>query len=111
MEIENGAIRDVLGRYRNAFNTLDSKAAQQVWPSVNQRTLERAFGQLLEQNVSFDTCTIHVNAVLAQANCSGTTRFVPRVGKRSGQVEPRQWSFSLRKADSGAWQIQEVQTR
>ena len=108
---ESGAIRDVLGRYRSAFNTLDSKAARQVWPSVDQRTLDKAFGQLQEQSVSFDRCTIDVKGVLAEASCSGTTRFVPRVGSRSPQVEPRQWSFSLRKAYDGGWQIQEVQAR
>ena len=108
---DSGAIRDVLGRYRSAFNTLDAKAAQQVWPSVNERTLDRAFGQLEQQNVSFDTCIIYVKGVLAEANCRGTTRFVTRVGNRSTQVESREWSFSLRKANSGGWLIQEVQTR
>jgi hypothetical protein len=101
----------VLGRYRSAFNALDAKAAQQVWPTVNERTLDRAFGQLQEQNVSFDRCTIDVKGVLAQANCSGTTRFVPRVGSRSQQVESRQWNFSLRKGYGGGWVIQEVQAR
>jgi hypothetical protein len=110
-DADNGAIRDVLGRYRSAFNTLDAKAAQQVWPSVNERTLDRAFGQLEQQNVSFDTCAILVKGALAKANCRGTTRFVPRVGSRSAQVEPRQWSFSLRKANSGGWLIQEVQAQ
>ena len=110
-DVDSGAIRDVLGRYRSAFNALDAKAAQQVWPSVDERTLDRAFGQLEEQNVSFDRCTIDVKGVLAEASCSGTTRFVPRVGNRSPQVEPRRWSFSLRKAYSGGWQIQEVRAR
>jgi hypothetical protein len=110
-EVESGAIRDVLGRYRSAFNTLDSRAARQVWPSVDERTLDRAFGQLREQNVSFARCTIDVKGVLAEASCSGTTRFVPRVGNHSPQVESRRWSFSLRKAYDGGWQIQEVQAR
>jgi hypothetical protein len=109
--VESGAIRDVLGRYRSAFNSLDTQAAVQVWPTVNQRTLDRAFGQLQEQNVSFDRCTIDVKGALAQASCSGTTRFVPRVGSRSPQVEPRQWNFSLRKGSAGTWLIQEVEAR
>jgi hypothetical protein len=108
--VDNSAIRDVLGRYRSAFNTLDAKAAHQVWPTVNERTLDRAFGQLQHQNVSFDRCTIAVKGVMAEANCNGTTRFVPRVGSRAEQIESRQWNFSLRKANSG-WQIQEVQAR
>lgn len=110
-DVDNSAIRDVLGRYRSAFNALDAKAAHQVWPTVNERSLDRAFGQLQQQNVSFDRCTIAVKGVIAQANCNGTTRFVPRVGNRSEQVEARQWNFSLRKAYSGGWVIQEVQAR
>ena len=109
--MDNTAIRDVLGRYRSAFNTLDARAAHQVWPTVNQRTLDRAFGQLQQQNVSFDRCTIAVKGVIAEANCNGTTRFVPRVGSRSEQIESRQWNFSLRKAYSGGWVIQEVEAR
>jgi hypothetical protein len=77
---------------------------------VNERTLNRAFGQLEQQDVSFDKCSIDVKGVSAQANCSGSTRFVPRVGNRSAQVVPREWNFSLRKA-AGGWQIQEVQAR
>ena len=37
--------------------------------------------------------------------------YVPRVGNRSEQIEARQWNFSLRKAYSGGWVIQEVQAR
>ena len=111
VEVERGAIRDVLGRYRNAFNSLDATAAHQVWPTVNQRTLDRAFGQLREQDISFDACSIDVNGVAAQANCTGLARFVPKVGKGSQQVESRQWNFSLRKNSSGGWLIQEVQAR
>ena len=111
-DVDNSAIRDVLGRYRSAFNTLDARAAHQVWPTVNQRTLDRAFGQLQQQNVSFDRCTIAVKGVMAEANCNGTTRFVPRVGSRSEQIESRQWNFSLRRANSsGGWVIQEVEAR
>jgi len=104
-------IRSVLGRYRTAFNKLDSKAAQQVWPTVNERTLDRAFGQLVEQNLAFDSCTVNVKGVIAQADCRGSTRFVPKVGSRSAQVEPRRWSFSLRKEYSGEWVIQDVKAR
>jgi len=110
VDVDRSAIRDVLGRYRTAFNKLDAGAARQVWPTVNERTLTKAFEQLEEQNVSFDDCTIGVTGGRAEANCRGTTRFVPRVGSRSAQTEPRQWSFSLRKGTAG-WLIQEVQAR
>lgn len=111
VDVDNAAIRDVLGRYRTAFNALDAGAAQAVWPTVNYGTLDRAFGQLQEQNLSFDKCTIAVKGALAQANCSGTTRFVPRVGSRSVQTAQRQWSFQLRKGDRGGWLIQNVEAR
>lgn len=48
---------------------------------------------------------------MAEASCNGTTRFVPRVGSRSEQAEPRQWNFNLRKAYNGGWVIQEVEAR
>lgn len=111
VDVDSGAIRDVLGFYRKAFNELDAVAVQQVWPTVNQRTLDRAFGQLQEQNLSFDKCTIAVKSVLADANCSGTTRFVPRIGSRAAQSEQRQWSFRLRKTDQGQWLIQNLEAR
>ena len=109
IEADN-AIRDVLGRYRTAFNVLDARAASDVWPTLDQRTLNRAFAQLSEQKVSFDKCAIDVNGVLAQARCTGTIRFVPKIGSRTAQVEPRRWDFSLRKAYSG-WVIHEVKAR
>jgi hypothetical protein len=82
-----------------------------VWPTVNPRSLDRAFGQLQEQDVSFDKCTIDVKDVIAAASCNGRTRFVPKVGNRSAQVESRQWNFILRRTPGGGWQIQEVQAR
>ena len=111
IDAETGAIHNVLGRYRSALSALDSKAVQQVWPTVNQRTLVRAFGQVQEQDVTFVSCAIDVKGGLAQALCVGTTNFVPKVGKRSSQFGPSQWNVSLRKEYSGAWQIQEVQAR
>ena len=109
IDAETGAIHDVLGRYRSALSALDSKAVQQVWPTVNQRTLVRAFGQVQEQDVTFLSCALDVKGRLAQALCVGTTSFVPKVGKRSSQFGPSQWNVTLRKERSGAWQIEEVQ--
>jgi hypothetical protein len=102
-----GEIHDVLGRYRSALGALDSRAVRQVWPTVNQRSLERALGQLQEQDVSFFSCSIDVKGEAAQAVCVGTTSFVPKVGSRSPQSGPSQWNFSLRR-DNGAWQIENV---
>jgi hypothetical protein len=106
----DSAIRDVLGRYRTAFNVLDARAASDVWPTLDQRMLNRAFDQLAEQNVSFDQCAIDVRGVLAEARCTGTIRFVPKIGNQSAQVEPRRWNFTLRRAYTG-WVIYKVEER
>ena len=108
---ENGAIQDVLGRYRSAFGALDVAAVQQVWPSVNQRSLERAFRQLEGQEVSFFSCTLDVKGPRADASCVGTTNFIPKVGNRSPQSGPSQWNFKLSKRSAGGWLIDDAQAR
>ena len=109
-ELETNAIEMVLGRYRTAFNRLDAGAASAVWPTVNEKTLARAFERLEDQNVSFENCTIEIRAVLAEAACRGTARYVPKVGGRTPRAEARRWTFSLRKAD-GDWLIDSVEAR
>jgi len=109
-ELDAGAIENVLGRYRNAFNRLDAGAAAAVWPKVNEKTLARAFDSLDDQDVSFDSCTIEVGGVHAEAACSGTARYVPKVGSRTTRAEPRQWRFILRRASDG-WLIDHVDAR
>lgn len=109
-ERETRAVASVLGQYRAAFNTLDATAALAVWPSVNEKTLARAFDRLADQTVSFDACDIDVTAGLAQAACRGTARYVPKVGSRTPKAEAREWRFSLRKADRG-WLIDRVDAR
>ena len=109
-ELDARAIENVLGRYRNAFNRLDAGAAVAVWPKVNEKTLARAFDSLDDQDVSFDSCTIEVGGVHAEAACSGTARYVPKVGSRTTRAEPRQWRFILRRASDG-WLIDHVDAR
>lgn len=109
-ERDTRAVENVLGQYRAAFNRLDATAALAVWPSVNEKTLARAFDRLADQTVSFDACDIDVTAGLAQAACRGTARYVPKVGSRTPKAEAREWRFSLRKADRG-WLIDRVDAR
>jgi hypothetical protein len=109
-EPEARAIEGVLGRYRQAFNTLDISATTAVWPSVDEKTLARAFDRLEDQEVSFETCEIDVAGVLAEAACSGSARYVPKVGSRTARAEARRWSFTLRKA-GGGWVIDRVTAR
>ena len=103
-------IQSALTRYRQAFNTLSASAAREVWPTVNERSLSRAFDRLDEQQVSFDGCQIQVNQERAEAVCNGSARYVPRVGSRTPRVERRQWRFSLVKT-RGEWLIGAVDAR
>jgi hypothetical protein len=110
-DAESAAIQDVLGKYRSAFVALDVAAVRQVWPSVNQRSLDRAFRQLEEQDVSFFSCTIDVSGTSAAAACVGTTNFIPKVGNRSPQSGPSQWNFKLNKRSPDGWLIEDAQAR
>jgi hypothetical protein len=103
-------IQNALARYRRAFNSLDANAARAVWPTVNYPTLSRAFERLEQQNVAFDNCQIDVNNDRAEARCSGTTRYVPRVGSRTSHIDQRQWRFSMVKVKD-EWFIGAVDAR
>jgi hypothetical protein len=109
-DLDARAIENVLGRYRTAFNRLDVGAAVAVWPTVNEKTLARAFERLDDQDVSFESCTIEVGGVQAEAACSGTSSYVPKVGSRTPRAEARRWRFVLRKASDG-WLIDRIDTR
>jgi hypothetical protein len=103
-------IQNALARYRRAFSSLDASEARAVWPTVNERTLSRAFDRLEQQEVSFDACQIDVNNERAEARCNGTAQYVPRVGSRTPRVERREWRFSLVKS-RGEWLIGAVDAR
>jgi hypothetical protein len=109
-ETDVRAIENVLGRYRSAFNRLDTGAAKAVWPTVNERTLARAFDGLESHDLSFERCQIEVFSGLAEAACSGRARYVPKVGNRTPRDEAHRWTFSLRKAAAG-WLIDGVEAR
>jgi hypothetical protein len=108
--LEARAIENVLGRYRTAFNKLDAGAAVAVWPTVNEKTLAKAFEGLESHDLSFRSCQIEIFSVIAQAACSGSARYVPKVGSRTSRAEERRWRFNLRKA-SGGWLIDSVDAR
>jgi len=108
-ETDTRAIDGALARYRNAFNTLNAGAAAEVWPSVDKRTLTRAFEQLKEQRIAFDGCQTDIKDTRAQAVCTGLTRYVPRIGGRL-QVDRRQWTFNLARVKD-EWVIQSVDAR
>ena len=101
---DNVLITQVLQRYRTAYEGLDARSAQAVWPAVNQAALARAFEGLESQSLTFDACDVRFRGEAATATCHGSARYVPKVGSRDPRVEPRVWNFTLRKTGSD-WKI------
>ena len=107
---EQSGIERALGQYRTAYQRLDAEAAQAVWPSVDVRALARAFSTLNNQELVFDVCVFEITGEVATAHCRGTATYTPKVGSRKPRLEPRQWTFQLRKL-SESWKIHSAQTK
>jgi hypothetical protein len=101
-------VRATLARYETAYSRLDATAASAVWPAVDRRALARAFEGLASQRLSLGACAVTVSGEAAQATCSGTATWQPKVGG-GVRTEPRRWSFELRKSGE-AWQIERART-
>ncbi len=99
------SIRRAIERYRAAYERLDVSAAQAVWPRVDAGALARAFNSLSSQKLSFESCAIVVSGTSADANCSGRSTVVPKIGGGSESAR-RTWQFRLREADRDEWVIQ-----
>jgi hypothetical protein len=100
----------VLGQYASAFSSLDARRAKAVWPTVNEKNLERAFDSLERQQFDLGGCDITVLPPRAVALCDGTARYTPRVGNRKERTEARRWTFTLRQSDQ-VWAIESVNLR
>jgi hypothetical protein len=98
-------IKQVLQRYRSAYEGLDARSAHAVWPAVNEAALARAFEGLASQRLTFEACEVKLEGEAAAATCHGSARYVPKVGSREPRVEPRTWDFTLRK-NGADWKIQ-----
>ena len=98
-------VKQALQRYRVAYEGLDARSAQAVWPAVNQAALARAFDGLESQSLTFDACDVRVRGEVATATCQGSARYVPKIGNREPRTEPRVWNFSLHKAGND-WKIE-----
>jgi hypothetical protein len=106
---DEGLVKQALQRYRHAYEGLDARSAHAVWPAVNQAQLARAFDALASQAITFDACDVQVRGAMASATCRGTARYVPKIGSREPRVEPRVWSFALKK-DGADWKIDSART-
>ena len=96
-------VRRLLDEYAGAFARLDVSATKAVWPSVNDKALERAYGQLASQRLNLQGCGITISGSTANARCQGSATYQPRIGKRA-VVASREWTFDLSKKDA-AWRI------
>lgn len=97
-------VRNVLQRYRSAYDGLDARSAREVWPAVNQAALARAFDGLQSQSLTFDACDVKLRGEAATATCRGSARYVTKFGSRDPRVESLVWNFTLHKTGSD-WQI------
>ena len=102
-------VRELLQRYRSAYQELSAAHARAIWPAVNEPALQRAFEGLESQTLTFNTCDVQLRGGSATATCRGTAEYVPKVGSREPHVEPRVWNFTLQKTGE-AWQIQTART-
>lgn len=103
-------VRSVLDLYRQAYSSLDANAVAGVWPSMNIRSLTRAFGQLESQRFEFVDCQIDLSGARAQATCTGRASFVPKIGGRVMRTEKREWAFILERVNDG-WIISRAESR
>ncbi len=90
--------------YRRAYERLDARLAQTVYPGVNRSALARAFEGLASQSLAFDACNVVIQGATASATCHGSSRYVPKIGSREPHFEARVWTFTLRKRDTD-WTI------
>ena len=107
MRSDTDDVRAVLDRYQTAFSHLDASKAKAIWPSVDEKALGRAFGQLKRQEVVLEGCDVMVAGQRAAAACRGQSSYVPRVGNKAARVEARRWAFTLRKIGEN-WIIEAV---
>jgi hypothetical protein len=99
-----------LNRYQQAFSTLDANAVHDVWPGVDVKALDRAFGQLEEQSVDLQGCDVTIAGSRAEVSCGGTASYVRKVGRKATRLEQRRWNFTLRQ-DNNEWVIATVDAR
>jgi len=107
---EESRVEAVLRQYARAYGNLDATAARDVWPSVDQRALARAFDSLRSQQLSLQDCQIDVDGSKANASCRGQAQYVGKVGSGEPRIEPRTWRFELRR-DGDVWKIANAEAR
>lgn len=100
-------MRRLLRSYEEAYEDLNVVATAAVWPSVDRRTLARAFAMLKSQGLEFESCAITVRDGRATAFCHGTLQFVRRVGNPVTLTADQEWVFRLQRVGT-EWKIEEM---
>ena len=106
---DEAQVTAALQRYRVAYEGLDARRARAVYPAVNEAALARAFASIESQALTFDVCVVQLQGVGATAVCRGSARYIPKVGAREPRIEPRNWTFALRKTGDD-WTIESART-
>ena len=106
---EETEVRRILERLRGAYERLDARAARQVWPSLDEPRLARAFSTLKSQELDFEECRIDLASTRGVALCRGRATYVGRFGKREPETQNRRWTFQVRKTGD-SWAIDSVRS-
>jgi hypothetical protein len=104
-------VRRILAEYRRAYERLDVQATKAIYPSVDDRELQRRFDQLKSQQLRMG-CDVRIvqSGEGANARCRGDATFHPKVGSRRLRYTELEWTFSLSRNESG-WQILNATTQ
>jgi hypothetical protein len=100
----------VLRSYQDSYNRMDTASIARMWPTVDTGALSRAFGTLAAQRLELDSCDLDFQSMRATAKCTGTLRYVPRVGDPTPRVVRKVWTIELQRA-ADQWQIAAVAVR
>jgi hypothetical protein len=102
---EEDVVLAVLKEYSRAYGQMDVRATKAVYPTVDDRSLRRAFEDLKEQQLRFASCGVSISSSGAGASawCTGDATYRPKIGSRM-HLPNREWTFTLER-DGAGWQI------
>jgi len=102
------AVRQVLQRYRNGYETLNAAAVQAVYPTMNAQRLQEVFKGY--SSLKFDVVIDHIEITAdgQTATVTGAITNAPVVKTGKAAPQRRRALFSLRKNGDG-WLIRDVQ--
>lgn len=97
------AIRDVVERYRQAYNTLNADAVSAVFPSAPVAALRRTFSSFESQTVTFSNVSVTLDDAGTAATVRAQVRTVVKPRGASEQTSNSSMTLTLQK--KGSWII------